>query len=35
MTELATGDGKAVADFPQALGLSQLAKQHGNELIPR
>jgi hypothetical protein len=35
MTEFATGDGKAVADLPQALGLSQLAKQHGNELVPR
>jgi len=35
MTHLATGDGQAIADLPQALGLSQLAKQHGNELVPR
>ena len=35
MTEFATGDSQAVADFPQALALGQLAKQHGNKLIPR
>ena len=35
MTEFAAGDGQAVADLPQALGLGQLAKEHGDILIPR
>ena len=35
MTELAAGDGQAVADLTQALRLSQLAKEHGDTLIPR
>jgi len=34
MTEFAAGDGQAVADLPQALGLSQLAKEHSDILIP-
>ncbi len=35
MTELAAGDGQAVADLPQALGLGQLTEQHGDILVPR
>jgi hypothetical protein len=35
MIELATSDIQAISDLPQALGLSQLAKQHSNELVPR
>lgn len=35
MTELATGDGQAITDLPQTLGLGQLAEQHGNILVPR
>ena len=34
MAELATGDGQAVADLSQALALGQLAKQHGDILVP-
>ena len=32
--ELATGDGQAVADLPETLGLGQLAEEHGNILAP-
>jgi hypothetical protein len=34
VTELATGDGKAVADLSQALSLGQLTEEHGHILIP-
>ena len=34
MTELAAGDGQAVADLTQALSLGQLAKEHSDTLIP-
>ena len=35
MTELAAGYGQAVADLPQALGLSELTEEHSDELVPR
>ena len=35
MAVLSTGDGQAVADLPQALGLSKLTKEHGHLLVPR
>ena len=34
VTELAAGDGQSVADLPQALGLGQLAEEHGDILVP-
>lgn len=34
MAELAAGDGQSVADLPQALGLGQLAEEHGHILAP-
>jgi len=34
MTELAAGDGQAVADLPQTLALGHLTKQHGDVLVP-
>jgi len=34
VTELAAGDGQSVADLPQALGLSELAEEHGDILVP-
>ena len=34
MAEFAAGDGQTVADLTQALGLSQLAKEHGDTLVP-
>ena len=34
VTELATGDGQAVADLSQALGLGKLAEEHGDILVP-
>ena len=35
VTELAAGDGQSIADLTQALGLSQLAEEHGDILVPR
>ena len=34
VTELAAGDGQAVADLSQALGLGKLAEEHGDILVP-
>ena len=34
MAELAAGDSQTVADFAQTLGLGQLAKEHGDILVP-
>ena len=34
MIELAAGDGQAVADLPEALGLGQLAEKHRDILAP-
>ena len=34
VTELAAGDGKPVADLPQALGLGELTEEHGDILVP-
>ena len=32
--ELAAGYSQSVADLPQALGLGELAKEHGDILVP-
>jgi hypothetical protein len=34
VAELTAGDGQSVADLSQALGLGELAKEHGDILVP-